>query len=357
MPHENRSPEAARSPSAVAYSRNSSGISQPAVQPLQKAPVEKQNEDGPIQMYDGRSSQMNVFSIPGKTRNSQTVSPDIKPFQLKPPQQKLANPVISTANAPVQGSLEATLTALISTLSLSGTIIWGFVALLGLALVVAIISSCKESGENVISALNKAKSSTNEEPDAEETDKRKGTTTRRRRRKKKGNKNKTIVVSHEEDAEDSVEENMEDEHDSIEIADDDEAFLGLGQRSSIAKAPPSKAAQVVTIPTEAEYNDKVNGAAAVVINEMNKKLNKIGDPYGAVDVYDGWTGYELMGKTKRTYGDDIMTEVARTYPQSADSDTPYYNWVTKSGRWYGNYTKKERKDKDLKASVNMHFNF
>jgi hypothetical protein len=355
MPHENRSPEPTRSSAAVAYSHNSSGISQPAVHPLQIAQIEIQNEDdGPIQMFDGRSLQIKAFSIPHETRNGQTVSPDIKPFQLRPPAQKLANPVISAANAPVQGSFEATLIALISTLGLSSTIIWGFVALLGIAIVVKIISSCKESGQDIIGALNKAKSSTDKENIETEAEKpeKEGSVTKRRRRKK-GNKNN----SNGEDAE----ENMENEQDeSIEIADDDEAFLRLGQRSPETKRPTSKVAatpRILTVPTEAEYNDKVVKAATLVKTEMNKKLNGIGDPYGSIDVYDGWSGYQLMGKTKEAYQDDIMTKVMITYPQSADSATPYYNWVSKRGRWYGNYTKKDRKDENVKATVNIHFDF
>lgn len=92
MSHKNRSTEPARCSSAVAHHPNSSGISQPAVQPFQMASIEKKSEDNaPFQMYDGSVPEIKTFSMPAEVKNKQTVSPDIKPFQLKPNNTGLPN--------------------------------------------------------------------------------------------------------------------------------------------------------------------------------------------------------------------------------------------------------------------------
>lgn len=71
MQQESRSVQTVHSPSSAAANRHSSsGISQPAVQPLQKTAIEKQHEDdSPVQIHDGDQGEMNR---------------DLKPIQLKP---------------------------------------------------------------------------------------------------------------------------------------------------------------------------------------------------------------------------------------------------------------------------------
>src|SRR4051794_28821363 len=80
MSHENLNTGAIHSsPSAAAHHHSISGISRPAVQPLQKKSLKKdEEEEVPLQM---NSTAVQLFR--GATRNDENRQADIKPFQLK----------------------------------------------------------------------------------------------------------------------------------------------------------------------------------------------------------------------------------------------------------------------------------
>lgn len=78
MSHENRNPGVIHSSSsAAAHNHSISGISKPAVQPLQRAAIEKHKEEDPVQMHNGHATE------------------DIKPFQLKSNNTGLPDPLKS----------------------------------------------------------------------------------------------------------------------------------------------------------------------------------------------------------------------------------------------------------------------
>ncbi|WP_177189454.1 DUF4157 domain-containing protein [Chitinophaga sp. YR573] len=56
------------------------------------ASIEKKSKDnGTFQMYNGSVPEIKTFSMPAEVKNKQTVTPDIKPFQLKPNNTGLPN--------------------------------------------------------------------------------------------------------------------------------------------------------------------------------------------------------------------------------------------------------------------------
>gem|GEM_PF-6085291 len=78
-------------PSAAAHHHGSLGISKPAVHSFQTAPVEKQQGNGPIQMYQRLTHDVRPFAIQDNGYQSNVGA--IKPFQLKPVSMS-ASPVI-----------------------------------------------------------------------------------------------------------------------------------------------------------------------------------------------------------------------------------------------------------------------
>lgn len=84
MPHESRNTKTiTSSPSFAAHNQSISGISKTAVPLLQKAPVEKDSEDGPVQMYGEHAADVNAFSLPGGNKPGENRNDPVKPVQLK----------------------------------------------------------------------------------------------------------------------------------------------------------------------------------------------------------------------------------------------------------------------------------
>jgi Domain of unknown function (DUF4157) len=80
MSHENRNAGAILlSSSAAAHNHSTSGISKPAVQPLQRKSIEKNKDEEPLQMANGHTP----FPQPGESKNDENIQAGIKPFQLK----------------------------------------------------------------------------------------------------------------------------------------------------------------------------------------------------------------------------------------------------------------------------------
>jgi hypothetical protein len=104
-----------------------------------------------------------------------------------------------------------------------------------------------------------------------------------------------------------------------------------------------------------EYFKAVEVNAKIVRREIEKKLDGKGDPYGKVDVINEKKDiYTIMNYDRRRYHNDVLREVLKVYPQSEDNAKPYYNWVVKQG-YFSNFTKKPKKDTNLKADINVHF--
>jgi len=102
MDHENRSTEATHSSfsgTPSPYSPHSSGISKPAVQPLQKK--QSENNSNPFQLSDEHAPAMKAFLMPAGNNKKQDKTTDIKSFQLK--MHNTGGPDnLKPANGPVQ---------------------------------------------------------------------------------------------------------------------------------------------------------------------------------------------------------------------------------------------------------------
>ncbi|MHC0068289.1 eCIS core domain-containing protein [Nostoc sp. UIC 10890] len=161
-----------------------------------------------------------------------------------------------------------------------------------------------------------------------------------------------------EDVEESTEDSSESEGEQQEEITNEDMAKMLGKANPKKESKPkavhsARVPRPVIVPTQIEYDQKVNLAAQSVVNQIKLKLDNQGDPYGSIDVTDNWTDYESMGKKKKDYHNDIVNRVKLTYPQSGNNDRPYYNWVYKNN-WASNFTKKSKKGDDIKAEVNIH---